>query len=253
MANIQQNSFKAYFISDVHLGSDMEPKAFKLIEFFKTLENQPQSKLFLVGDIFDLWIGDHKSLIKRYQKVIDSLQALLKAGIEIHYYEGNHDLHLQKYFGKQLGMKIIKDKEEFCLGTKRFRVEHGDLIDPEDKGYRFLRWFLRTPPMKAFSLYMPDKIVSKIGERASHASRDYTSNTKILPKETIIKKHRDHAQKVYKEMPFDYMVSGHTHVKDIYEFKTDQDTAVAINLGSWFDEPKVLQVTQDGFEFVNLG
>ena len=91
---------KAWFISDIHLKNEQESNSEKLLLFLHSLENgqRQASHLFLVGDIFDLWIHNHSYFIEKFPKIVNAIRVVVKKGIEVHYFEGNHDLYLKKYW-----------------------------------------------------------------------------------------------------------------------------------------------------------
>lgn len=230
----------AYFVSDVHLAKMDEARAVSFLTFLKRLGRDLNvTHLFLVGDIFDLWIADHPYFINQYSSVIEEIQRLIHAQVEVHYFEGNHDLYLLHFWQKQLGVQVHRGPTYFHLGDLDIRVEHGDQVDPDDKGYLFLRWLLRTPVMKWIALHLPEKLVVAIGEKASRKSRVYTSVHKTIDKNLVQKKLRVHMEKAYKKAPFQLLISGHTHVaSDILENFNGQAVR-SINLGTWLDKPQV--------------
>jgi UDP-2,3-diacylglucosamine hydrolase len=230
----------AWFVSDIHIDSMQDPKARDFLAFLNTLtEDRPATHLFLVGDIFDLWVGPHQYFVDRFEPIVQRLRQLVNSGVEVHYFEGNHDLHLQNYWQNNLGVQVHSGPEYFEINAKVLRVEHGDQTDPDDKGYRFLRWFLRTPPLRLLAHNLPQKAVSWIGTKASHASRDYTSQVKTIDSKTAIQKLRTHADKAYAQNPFDLLVNGHVHIVDDYQAENFR----AINLGTWLEKPRALHIS----------
>lgn len=257
---------KAYFLSDLHLKDMNERNSQTLLRFLHSVTEQaPLQKqyVFLVGDIFDLWIGKHKYFVERFQPIVDAVSDLVKAGVEVHYFEGNHDLYL-KHFWKKIGVITHEDAIVTELQGIKVRIEHGDLMNPDDQGYLFLRWLLRTPVMKIIAYLLPSTLVTWIGERASHASRDYTSTSKSLPESDIRLITRTHAIKAARKEMFDLIISGHVHVRDDYEFPVLRVASVdssedavegsvrSVNLGSWFDEPKVFILENGVGRFITL-
>jgi len=241
--------FKAYFLSDIHLSSGEDTRAQLLLGFLSGLKPKEDiTHLFLMGDIFDLWISDYKYFIGKYKSIIDELLRLKNEGVEIHYFEGNHDLYLKKYWQKKIGFIVHEGAEYFDLENTKIRVEHGDQIDPDDKGYIFLRWLLRTPIMKLLVSLMPEIVMRKIGEGSSKQSRNYTSKVKTIHNEQAIEKIRAHAKKSYVQAPFDYIFSGHLHIRDEFKF----EKAVSVNLGSWLDKPCVVKLSKEGYEILEV-
>ncbi len=230
---------KAFFVSDIHLKDSEEPSSQTLLGFLFQLENSLDSKdpathLFLVGDIFDLWISSHPFFVAKFQKIVDQLQKLKNRGLEIHYFEGNHDLYLKDFWESSVGIKVHPRAEVFHLGSFRVRVEHGDLINPEDKGYLFLYGLLRTEPLPWLAKNLPSSVVKFIGTRASGASREYTSTAKSLHEEKIRDLIRQHVLRIQNQK-FDFIVSGHVHVRDDQSFEIEGRRVRSINLGAWLD------------------
>jgi UDP-2,3-diacylglucosamine hydrolase len=253
----------AYFVSDIHLQSPKDKEALQLERFFIVLLEQARHQtaqanpswepvhLFLVGDIFDLWVGNHRYFVDRFKVIVDLVRDLIREGVEVHFFEGNHDLHLREFWETELGAKVYTDAEYFDLDGVRVRVEHGDLMNPNDKGYLFLRWFLRTKIMRGLALNLPESMVAKIGEKASRASRDYTSGDgrkSISQKETLDIIH-EHAKRVYQEEPFDLIITGHVHLRDDFELPVAGKKVRSINLGSWHEGAAILKVTTQQKEF----
>lgn len=259
---------QAYFVSDIHIQNLSDSRAKVFLSFLKdsvglrALPHSPpaplrdssaqvellrlslqaegplaakrqMTHLFLVGDIFDLWIADHQYFANAYKPLIDELVRLKNEGVEICYFEGNHDLYLREFWQEHLGFKVFADAHTFTLAGLEVRVEHGDLIDPEDRGYRFLRWLLRSPGVTWLAQNLPGQAVVAIGERASHKSRVYTSEVKTVTASEAVRKIRLHAERAAQTEKFDLLVNGHVHVFDDYTFFTDGKTRRAINLGSW--------------------
>lgn len=232
---------RAFFISDLHLGSAEEPNSFVLLRFLKAFQSRDQiSHLFLLGDIFDLWISNHSYFINKFKPILDELVRIKKLGIEVHYFEGNHDLYLNDYFRDELKFYVHTGPEYFNIANQVVRVEHGDQMDPNDKGYIFLRWLLRTPFMKWLAPRLPSNLVLAIGERMSRISRTYTTDYKVITNDRAIEVIRQHAERVYNERPFDYLIAGHVHVLE--QHQTQKYTV--INLGSWFDGPKCFEFSE---------
>ncbi len=244
---------RAYFVSDLHLAGEDDPRTGLFNRFLdEVMQDAGATHLFLLGDVFDLWLGAHRYFIDRFSDTVERLQALNERGVEVHYFEGNHDLHLRPYWAGQLGFRVHPGPVHLEIGPDRLRLEHGDEMDPDDKGYIFLRWFLRTPPIRFLLLHLPGALLGRIGERASVHSRTYTSETKTISRETAVQKIRTHAAKMRAEHTFDLIISGHVHVRDDVRIETASGTARSVNLGSWFDRPCCFQLDADGGRFVEL-
>ena len=225
----------AYFVSDLHLSSADDPKAVRFANFLADISAANGiTHLFLLGDIFDMWLADHRYFIDRYRRIVAELVRIKSEGVAVHYFEGNHDLHLRKFWGEQLGFAVHGGPLNTDIAGVRLRLEHGDQMDTDDRGYRFLRWFLRTPVLTFVIETLPGTIAAWIGERASASSRKYTTERKTISSEDAVAKIRAHAARVHEREPFDLLIAGHVHIRDDY---TDPRGFRAVNLGTWLTRP----------------
>ncbi len=240
---------KAYFLSDLHLKSEEKDKAKLFLNFLSTIDNST-THLILLGDVFDLWIGDHKYFKEKFPNIISQLRRISEAGIELHYFEGNHDIHLKKFWEKEVGAKVHPEKFLFRFGPLKVRAEHGDQMNPNDRGYLFLRWLLRTKPVEIVSNYIPGKIIGIIGERSSQVSRLYTDRINKEYTKKVLDYTRTYAMKERMKQSFDYIITGHTHIKDDFEFEIQGEKIRSINLGSWLDQPKAFLITDGDTKFI---
>ncbi len=235
---------RALFVSDIHISSNEDPKCLLFEQFLDRCLILPATDIFLVGDIFDFWIADRPFLIRTYGRVIEKIVQLKAAGIRLHYFEGNHDLDLRGFWQGRLGVEVHSQAEFFKIGSFNVRVEHGDQMDPEDSGYLFLRWLLRTQPMVALGRKLPEFLIRWLGRRASLTSRAYTTQVKVASDETARLKIRTHAKRIYAAKAFDILVSGHVHVSDNFVHNSDSGTFRSVNLGTWLKQPVVFEITE---------
>lgn len=244
---------EAYFLSDIHLSGPDEPDAGVLLGFLESIGTRIRAThLFLLGDIFDFWLGGHRFFIRRFSPIVEHLRRIAASGVDVHYFEGNHDLYLRDFWQDQLGVRVHEQARLFQLGDLRVRVEHGDLVDPTDRGYRFLRRLLRTNIVRHASRGLPGGLLARIGKLASRASRRYTSERKTISDERARNNVRRHAERAVREKPFDLIITGHVHVRDDYAFEVAGQSVRSVNLGSWKDSPCAFKITETCQEFVEL-
>jgi UDP-2,3-diacylglucosamine hydrolase len=231
---------EAWFLSDIHLKTAEERNGKILLRFLRSLceENPEQVHLFLLGDIFDLWVGPHTFFAKKFWPLMEALDKLKKAGAKITYIEGNHDVHVEGFFQKKLGVEVFVEAQHYLLDGVRVRVEHGDLINLQDEKYLKYRSIIRNPYIKPLGNIIPGQFWDYIGNRASKKSRARTSDYANRNTDQLVHMIREHAVKVYPEKPFDIIISGHMHVFDDHQVQIQEHSVRSINLGSWF-EPKV--------------
>ena len=119
---------RAVFISDVHLGS-RHCHAAELADFLARLRCK---RLYLVGDIVDLWWMAQRraSWGAAQNRVVETLHALRRAGTEIVYIPGNHDRPVRRFCGLALpAMRVRRRAIHVTADGRRLLVTHGDEFD----------------------------------------------------------------------------------------------------------------------------
>ena len=119
---------RAVFISDVHLGS-RHCHAAELAAFLSSLRCE---RLYLVGDIVDLWWMAQRraSWGHAHNRVVEALHALRRARTEIIYIPGNHDRPVRTLCGLALpAMQVRRRVVHVTADGRRLLVLHGDEYD----------------------------------------------------------------------------------------------------------------------------
>ena len=119
---------RAVFLSDVHLGS-RNCHAAELATFLDGLSTR---RLYLVGDIVDLWwMAQRRAAWGADQhRVVEALHELARAGTELIYVPGNHDRPIRRFCGLMLpAMQVRRRAIHQLADGRRLLVTHGDDYD----------------------------------------------------------------------------------------------------------------------------
>lgn len=126
-----------YFTSDAHLGSHYHPDASaverRLVAWLDAIAPDAEAIYFL-GDMFDYWFEYRHVVPKGYVRFLGKVAELADKGVEIYFFQGNHDVWMRDYFEKELGAHVVDHAMEVQLGGAIFRLSHGD------EEYRKERW-----------------------------------------------------------------------------------------------------------------
>ncbi|MBR6305454.1 MAG: UDP-2,3-diacylglucosamine diphosphatase [Bacteroidales bacterium] len=162
-----------YFVSDVHLGLQVQDPArreTRFVEFLRGIPAEETEALYLLGDIWDFWYEYKDVVPKGYVRVFSALLDLMDAGVKVYFFTGNHDIWAYSYF-RELGMTVLEQPHVTTIGGKRFCLGHGDGLGPGDNGYKLMRWaFHNRFLQKCFSTLHP-RIAFSIGNGWSRKSR----------------------------------------------------------------------------------
>lgn len=203
-----------YFVSDVHLGLDVNDPVARERRFVAFLESIPKDKtraLYMLGDIWDFWYEYRDLVPKGYVKVFSALMALMDAGVEVFFFQGNHDIWCYHYF-EDMGIRILQQPYLIEIGGKSFCLGHGDGLGPGDYSYKLMRWLFRNKLcQRLFSSLLHPTLAFKIGKGWSKGSR-LARNEEYHFKgeeEPLYK----FALKYSRNTKVDYFIFGHFHTK----------------------------------------
>jgi UDP-2,3-diacylglucosamine hydrolase len=225
---------KVYFASDFHLGVPNKVQSLlrekKLVQWLSDIEKDAQH-IFLVGDVFDFWF-EYKTVVPRgYTRLLGKLASLADAGIQIHYFTGNHDMWTFGYLEEELGLKVYRNPIEVCINKQQFYIGHGDGLGPGDNGYKFIKKVFASPISQwLFARLHPN---FGIGLANFWSGKSRAANGPI--DEIFLGEEKEwliiYCKEVLEKKHYDYFIFGHRHLLlDV----TLPSNSRYINLGDWF-------------------
>ena len=166
------NKKLTYFVSDVHLGLQVADPAAREARFVSFLKGLPQETeaLYMLGDIWDFWYEYRDVVPKGYVKVFASLMELMDRGVEVYFFQGNHDIWTYSYF-ESLGMKRLVQPCKVEIGGKIFCLGHGDGLGPTPSGYRIIKYLFNNRTVQRLFSTLHPWIAYRIGNIWSKHSR----------------------------------------------------------------------------------
>jgi len=223
-----------YFASDFHLGSpnhdESRIREDRIVRWLTSIEDTC-SELFLMGDIFDFWFEYRKVIPKGYIRLQGKLANMSDAGIKIYFFKGNHDMWVEDYFTKEMGIQIVSDELVINRGGKSFYLHHGDGLGPGDANYRILRKVFRNPVCRWLFSILPPVIGLGIATGWSKESR--IVNTRV--EEVFLGEDKEwlavYSREVLEKQHYDYFIYGHRHLPMIIELGNNSQY---YNIGEWF-------------------
>jgi UDP-2,3-diacylglucosamine hydrolase len=221
---------RTIFLADAHLTAPSEPNYRLLLRFLRELEGNAET-LFIMGDLFDFWLGFPANPFSQYDEVLDALQSLVNSGCRLVYFEGNHDFHMGPVFRQRLGAEVHRGPAVMTVQGRRLFLCHGDQINHRDRVYRLLRLLLHNS-LTAFALnYLPPSFALRVRERLQRASRaGYQEHRQRWNYLDII---RSFAHAV-RGQGCDGLVTGHFHLALCEELGSPPFTI--LSLGDWMEQ-----------------
>lgn len=142
------------FISDLHL-SPRSPGATCLFLQFLAGRARQASELFILGDLFEAWIGDDDIGDPYNAEIIAALRTATESGLKISLLHGNRDFLLGADFAAASGVTLISDPYILSTPAWQFVLSHGDALCLDDAAYMAFRAQVRDPQWQAALLAKP--------------------------------------------------------------------------------------------------
>lgn len=238
-------------ISDVHVKNNNDEAHALLISFLKHPLVQGSDYVLLLGDIFDLMCGPHEEYLKNYETIFSLMDDLQKQGKKVFFFEGNHDVHLEKLFRKvwKNGEIIIsQDAIIEKIDDKLYYFSHGDEHEVDNVSYQKYIRFIRSAPLKFVADYLlPYSLLNFLGERASKMSRK--KGYKKFNEEKVRSRFRAGVQEKTRGA-FAFVLGGHSHVQD--QWKISDTESLYINNGFALQTKTFIYIEDHQFRFEKL-
>ena len=238
-------------ISDVHIKRPNDEADKLLTAFLSHPDVKSSDYILLLGDIFDLVVGPHDEYLNMYPHLFGRLDELQKAGKKVMFFEGNHDVHLEKLFKKMWKhdeVLITQEPKIEMIDGKKYYFSHGDEHEIDNHSYHRYMRFIRSKPLKFVADYiMPYSLLNFLGERASKISRK--KGSKKFDAEGVRAKFR-HGVAVTTKGEFDFVLGGHSHVKD--QFEIPGSHSLYLNNGYALNSKTFLVIDNHQASFVAL-
>lgn len=229
-----------YFVSDTHLGLDLGKKEplerEKFLVRFLSSISEDCRELFLVGDIFDFWFEWKRVVPRGYVRLLAQLASMVDRGVKIHFLTGNHDLWVDDYFTREIGITIHTEPQIIERQGRRLFIAHGDIFYQHKMVGRILSALFRSRVTRAIArrLILPDAMM-RFGLGWSRSNREkHELRPHVFGKENdfLVKFAKNYLHSTDREI--DYFVFGHEHTPVIYPI---DDRAQVVILGEWIDNP----------------
>ena len=216
------------FIADAHLKRETDENYRLLLEFLQGLPGDIDT-LFILGDLFEFWIGYPEVPFAHYLPILEELRQLHEKGIEIVYFEGNHDFHMGPFFEDILKARIFKGPATLDFAGQKVYLCHGDQINKADHGYRALRFLLHNQLTRCLIPLVPPAAASFIAERMARQSRgNHHVRRARWDYEALA---RNFAAARFKE-GYDAVILGHFHLP-LFEQTAIEGIRTLLSIGDW--------------------
>ncbi len=234
-----------YFIADLHLCENRPDITACFLRFLKNDAIEAE-KLYILGDLFEAWVGDDDD--SQYLKTIaDALTQLNLTGTKIYYIHGNRDFLLGKRFAKKANIHLLPEIYTIDLYGQHVVIMHGDTLCTRDIDYQVFRkksrsWWWQTA-IKSLPLFVRKKIAANYRKKSATATAMKSQEIMDVTESEVI----DCLEKYKSQL----LIHGHTHRPAVHKVFANDADAQRIVLGDWYEQGAWLKVTPDSIELLN--
>lgn len=234
------------FVSDLHLDAQ-HPEITRQFVGFLEREAPAAEALYILGDLFEVWIGDDDPGPEK-RSIVAALRALTDRGVACYVMHGNRDFLLGERFCRETGCQLLEDPTVLHLYGERVLAMHGDALCTDDHPYQRLRAMVRDPGWQRMFLALSMEQRRTLADEARAGSKAHLAATDMaitdVNAETVVNAMRGAEVRL--------LLHGHTHRPNVHHFDLDGGAARRIVLGDWHQRGSVLYWQPSGFDLRSL-
>ncbi len=234
------------FISDLHLDPG-RPDGIQLFDDFIRTTAFHADQLFILGDLFEYWLGDDACKHSGYQFITESLAELAGQNTKVYFMHGNRDFLVGKKFASSICGRLLQDPTVFKLNDLDVLLMHGDSLCTDDISHQKFRVVTRSNEWKT------DMLSKSIQEREQIARQLRMNSEKgnAEKEESIMDVSQTTVEEEMLKHNVELLIHGHTHRTAMHEFQLSGKTAHRIVLGDWHKNGNYLVHDQNEFRLLN--
>lgn len=224
------------FISDLHL-SPARPDITALFLRFLDAEARMADALYILGDLFDVWLGDDDN--SAFAATIKAgLKQLVERGVPVYFMAGNRDFLLGQRFAEDTRVRLLPEGSCVSLYGTRTLLLHGDTLCTLDVGYQRFRKIIRAGVVTRILQWLPLGWRMRIANRLRGASRTHQVRTpaQLQPLDAT----HSAVQQAFAQHQVQHIIHGHTHQPALHLYGQGKRRWV---MGDWYEQGSVLRVT----------
>jgi len=204
------------FVSDLHLAPSQPVLTDRFVRFCHDLAPSA-SALYVLGDLFDFWVGDDTLDEPMHREVCEALRHVSDAGVSVSFMTGNRDFLAGAGFAAASGATLVEDPTVVDLHGAPTLLMHGDTLCTDDHAYMAFRAQVRNPKVQAQFLSLPVALRwQQVG-----ATRDASEREKQVKTMDIMDVTPDAVADVLRTHGYPRLIHGHTHRPAVHEHIVD--------------------------------
>ena len=235
------------FISDLHLSAERPAITQLFLEFLRDRAAGADA-LYILGDLFEYWVGDDACDEAEYRPIVAGLRALTQSGVPVYVMHGNRDFLIGEGFAQATGARLLPDPTVIELCGNRTLLMHGDTLCTDDVEYQRFRVYIRQPAQIQGFLAKP------LAERNAmlRGYREMSKAATAQKAEDIMDVNANAVGVALRAHGVRTLIHGHTHRPADHRIDLDGMPARRIVLGDWYEQGSVLHCDANALRLETL-
>jgi len=234
---------RTLFIADLHLCQE-EPAITAGFLHFLQREAPHCDALYILGDLFEAWIGDDDPN-PLHQQIASALRAL---PVPVYFIHGNRDFLIGRRFARASGMTLLPEEQVLTLYSHRLLIMHGDTLCTDDAGYLRFRAKVHNAWIQRLFLALPLWIRKRIAARMRADSKQANQHKS----QTIMDVNQDAVAAAMLRQQVPLLIHGHTHRPAIHTLSLKGERAQRAVLGAWHSRGSMIQLDASGIQLIHF-
>ena len=207
----------ALLISDLHLTPSMPLTAQRFFDFCEK-EAPKVEAVFILGDLFEYWVGDDAAASSPFQQEVQRAIANLSAKVKTYYLHGNRDFLIGKSFIKKTGMTLLPDPSVVEVTSQKWVLAHGDALCAADLGYQVFRSWVRKAWIQKIFLALPLHWRKGVAQHLrSNSHSQYQMQQLSTSQQRKMDVTKEACAALLRDQAGDRLIHGHTHMPKHHE------------------------------------
>jgi len=235
------------FISDLHLSAERPAITALFLDFLRHRARQAEA-LYILGDLFEYWIGDDLADQPDVRPLVTALHDLTSSGVPVYVMHGNRDFLLGPGFEQATGCRLLPDPTVIDLYGERVLLMHGDTLCTDDTDYLKFRAMVRNPQW--VQQFLGKSVAERIG--MVRELREVSKTATSTKKPEIMDVNAAAVESAFQFHGVRHLIHGHTHRPAQHTLSLDGQTVHRTVLGDWYEQGSVLVCDVNGCTLENL-
>lgn len=234
------------FISDLHLQPE-RPEITRAFLCFLEHIAPGADELYLLGDIFEYWIGDDAPL-PGLEAVTGALSNLSSRNVQLFFQHGNRDFLVGERFAAQIGATLLPEEHCIELNEGTALLMHGDQLCTDDYDYQQFRAQVRNPDWQRHFLSLSIEERLATAQRLRQQSREQGA----MKSDSIMDVNAAAVAETMQRANVALLIHGHTHRPAIHPNPIEGIQGERIVLGDWSSEGWYLSANAAGHRLIRF-